>query len=573
MSINVGQIFIQHQNLNLTVKVAAEYLRIWQREVFARLSDLEKDEQGAEHFLEKRTRRIAILPPLRGWSVAIEQVRFLADGDLARHLSEGLGCKVVWVELQGGALGWAGFEFENGRLVRGKLEPLGGREPRLVTAANEAGAANLAELEAPDMPVYPADPERAAWNHLLALGLPREYLFVYPADFTRLNAGGDVTAGFLTLKDSFYGGRLITSTGPARLAVRGPELPCRPDLLARSGGEPVAVHEVRLLAGRPRAAALDSAFAAELGWRRRAFSSLAAASPGRLPEILFRYKDPGMPDLDLDAEMDRRRSACGAFILKVTSAKDLLARRGFAARAAEVLNARGPGLEARPDEAGNLTVRVGGESALLELFTAYRRYLLEPAALEAQVSAALEEFEACRSLVAGLAPADRQRLGVLVRPAAAVPPDAVGAALGGGLAVVAAVERSGRLLALPKAALGALGLTEVEALGAAKGLLDRAASAAVRPGLMVGAYARLEPPAGLGAASLLAWPGLAARLAEAVGGEAVAAAPSAGTLLYAPAASAADAGFRAAVAEEFDQAAEPVSDQIFRLTAQGLEPV
>ena len=307
MSTNVGQIFVQHGNLRLIVKVIAEYLRIWQQEVFSRLSDLEKDEQGAEHFLEKRTRRITVLPPRDGWAMALEQVRFLADGDLARHLSEGLACRVVWAEVQGGALGWAGFQFEKGKLIGGRLEPVSGREPRLVAAANEAGCASLTEMDNPDMPVYPLDAEKAAWEHLLGLGLPRDYLFVYPADVKRLNSGGDVLAGFLTLKDSFYGGRLIAAIGPARMAPRTADLPSRPDLLAKSGGVPVAAHEVRLLNGRPRAAALDSAFAAEQAWRARASAALAAAGPGKPPEILFRYKDLSAPEINLDAEMERRR--------------------------------------------------------------------------------------------------------------------------------------------------------------------------------------------------------------------------------------------------------------------------
>ena len=108
-----------------------------------------------------------------------------------------------------------------------------------MAAANEAGCASLTEMDNPDMPVYPLDAEKAAWEHLLGLGLPRDYLFVYPADVKRLNSGGDVLAGFLTLKDSFYGGRLIASIGPARLAPRTAELPSRPDLLAKSGGVPV----------------------------------------------------------------------------------------------------------------------------------------------------------------------------------------------------------------------------------------------------------------------------------------------------------------------------------------------
>ena len=216
MSINVGQLFIQHPNLKLTVRVAAEYLRIWQRDVFSRLSNLEKTEQGAEHFLEKRTRKITILQPLRGWSMLVEQSRFLADGDLARHLSEGLGCRVVWAEVQGGALGWACFEFEKGKLLRGRLEPVAAREPRLMAAARECGLAAPGELESQDMPVYPSDPEQAAWSHLLSLELPPEYLFFYPGDLKRLNDGGDVEAGFLVLKDSFYGGRLLSSIGPAR---------------------------------------------------------------------------------------------------------------------------------------------------------------------------------------------------------------------------------------------------------------------------------------------------------------------------------------------------------------------
>ena len=58
MSVNVGQLFIQHPKLGLIVKVAAEYLRTWQREVFERLSDLERNEQGAEHFLVRRNRRM-----------------------------------------------------------------------------------------------------------------------------------------------------------------------------------------------------------------------------------------------------------------------------------------------------------------------------------------------------------------------------------------------------------------------------------------------------------------------------------------------------------------------------------
>jgi len=53
----------------------------------------------------------------------------------------------------------------------------------------------------------------------------------------------------------------------------------------------------------------------------------------------------------------------------------------------------------------------------------------------------------------------------------------------------------------------------------------------------------------------------------------VVAAPSAGTLLSGPAGAIGDPEFRAAVAQEFDLAAEPVSDRIFKLSAEGLEAV
>ncbi|HOX06897.1 MAG TPA: hypothetical protein PK280_10885 [Planctomycetota bacterium] len=574
MSINVGQVFVQHEKLNLIIKVAAEYLRMWQRDVYSRLSDIEKNEQGAEHFLEKRTRKITVLPPKGGWTTLIECVRFLADAELAKHLSEGLGCRTVWAEVQGGALGWACFEFEKGALVRGRMEPLAGREPRLVAAANEAGLAGLTELESADMPDYPADPERAAWDHLVGLGLPAEHLFVYPSDLTRLDSGGDITAGFLTLKESsFYNGRLITALGPARFPRRTGSLPCRPDLVARTGGEPVAVHEVRLLAGRPRPAALDAAFTAELIWRRRALVSLSASSPGRLPEILFRYKNPERPDVDLDAEMERRRSASRSPIIRLTSAKDLLARRGFAARAAAVLNARQASLEAKPDEVGDLCVTVDGQAATVSLFAAHRRYLAAPETLEAQAGAAFDEFLADRAQLAGLSPASVARLAVLVRPSAAVPPDAVSAALGVGLAAVAAVGREGGFTLLPRAALAKLGLTEVEALSAAKKNLEEACSG-MRPAIGTGAFSPLPAPAGMPAASVLAWPGLAGRLSEALGGgQAVVAAPSSGAVFFAPQTSAGDSAYRAALSEDFDLAAEPVSDRVLRPSAQGLEAV
>ncbi len=571
MSINVGQLFVRHDNLNLILRVAAEYVRVWQQGIFSRLSNLEKQEQGAENFLTRRSRRVNILPPKDGWAMIIEQVRFLADGDMARHLSEGLDCRVIWAEVQGGALGWACFEFDKGQLVKGKLEPRSGREERLVAAANEAKAINLSEAQDPEMPVYPTDPERAAWDHLCGLGLPREYIFVYPGDVVRLNSGGEMEAGFLTLRDSHYGGRLIATVGPAKFLPRPAGLPYRPDLVAREGGEPTTVHEVRLLHGRPSSRALDSAFAAELAWRRRAFSVMSATLTGKVPQVIFRYKDPADPDRDIDAAMEKRREACSSPLIGLTSGSGILARKAFAARAAEALNAAESGLEAAPDDAGNLTAKVDGESVVLDLAAAYRRYLSEPPALEAAASEALEGFRIRAELAKKLTPSDGEELILVVRQADALPADAVSTPIAEDLAAVLAVERDDRLVEVPDKALTALKLDKDAALEKARTRLAAlAADAAPTPGL--GSFGRLEKGAPLPAASLLAWPGLAGWLSDLFEGETVAAAPAANVLLYAPASAANDPEFRAAIAGEFDSAAEPVSNRVFKLTESGPVP-
>ena len=52
--------------------------------------------------------------------------------------------------------------------------------------------------------------------------------------------------------------------------------------MTRENGEPNAVHEVRLLQGRPVKSSLDRAFAAELNWRRRAFYVMSETLGGRV---------------------------------------------------------------------------------------------------------------------------------------------------------------------------------------------------------------------------------------------------------------------------------------------------
>ena len=398
MSVNVGQLFVQHDNLSMLLKVATEYVRAWQRDIFSKLSELEKHEQGAENFLTRRTRRLTILPPRDSWAMIIEHVRFLADGDLARHISESLGCRVVWAEVQGGALGWACFEFDKGKLVGGKLEPVSGREQRLVAAANESRAANLSETEDGQMPLYPIDAEQEAWDHLVGLGIPPGYVFVYPGDVVRLNSGGDMEAGYIILKDSHYGGRMITASGPAKFLPRPEGLPYRPDLVARENGQPTAIHEVRLLHGRPSRGAVDRIFEAELAWRRRAFAIMSETLSGLVPPITFRYKDPAAPERDLDKQVEVRRTACRDSALQLTSGAQVLARKGFAARAAEIAAGEEPGVVAEPDEAGNLTLKKGDAAATtLDLREAYDLYIEQPAALEQIVDDALQAAGAVSS--------------------------------------------------------------------------------------------------------------------------------------------------------------------------------
>jgi hypothetical protein len=571
MSINVGQLFVKHDNLKLLLRIAAEYVRIWQKGVFSRLSNLEKEEQGSENFLTRRSRRLTLLPPRDGWSMIIEQVRFLADGELAKHISESLGCPVIWAEMQGGALGWACFELENGQLVRGKLEPAAGREERLVAAANEAKAISLSEAESSDMPHYPVDPEMDAWNHLCSLGLPREYIFVYPGDVLRLGSGGEMEAGFVTLKDSYYGGRMTAALGPARFLPRPDGLPYRPDLVARSDGQPTAVHEVRLLHGRPTRPALDRVFDAEVNWRRRAFQVMSATLPGNIPQVKFRYKDPADPDRDIDEMIDRRRETCTSQFLTLTSGAEVLARKGFAARAAEVINGEDKAQEAEPAEDGNITVKTGEERSTLDLSRAYRRYVSEPPALEAAAVDALEAFRVRRSLVGELGPGDKDRLSLVVRPAAAQLPDGVNLPLGAGLVAVLAVERDGLLVELPRGALESLGLDENASVEAARQNLEKLGASA-QPTTGVGSFSRLETDPPLPASSLMAWPGLAKRLEGIAGGEVAVAVPAANVLLYAPVELARAEDLRAAIIEEFDTSLEPLSEAVCKLTESGIVP-
>lgn len=569
MSINVGQIFVRHGRLGLAVRVVVEHLRQWQREVYSRLSRLEKEEQALEHHLQRRARRLAVLPPREGWLALVEGVRYTADAGLAQRLSESLGCLAVWMELQGGGLSWAAVHYEGGRPAGGRLEPVGGREARVRAAAREAGLAGLAVLESPAMPLYPPDAELGAWEHLRALGIPEEYIFVHPGEISRLGAGGEMEAGFVALQDSFYGGRLQATIGPARLAARPPGPPFRPDLVGLKDGQPASVREVRLLSGRPSRQALDSAFAAELNWRRRAFQVMSRTLPGTLPQVVFRYKDPGDPDARLDRELERRRAACRSPFVRLGQG-GLLGRRGFAARAAEAINARRPEMAARPDERGDLEVRAGGDPAALPLDPAWRRYLAEPGSLDPLALEAAEAFAAGRAAGLRLDRRDRSRLLHLVAEAGAAPAGAVQQPLGGGLVKVLAVERGGRLVPVPAAALPGLGLTAAEALTAAAATLARVA-AAVRIEAGDGPMTRLTSGPRLPVSSLLAWPGLAGRLAEVFGPDPCAAAPAAGVLLCGPAQAAQTPAFRAAVADEHALAPEPVSARVFRLTDHGPE--
>jgi len=569
MSINVGQIFVQHDNLNLVLRVTAEYMRVWQKGVFARLSTLEKEEQGAENFLSRRARRMTILPPKDGWAMIVEQVRFLADGDLARHLSESLACRVIWSELQGGALGWACYEFEQGRLAGGRLAPPAGREERLVAAATEARAVNLSQTESADMPLYPVDPERDAWQHLCGLGLPREYIFMYPGDVTRLGRAGQIEAGFVVLKDSHYGGRMTAAIGPAEVLKRPPALPYRPDLVARQEGQPTAIHEVRLLHGRPTRRAIERVFAAELTWRRRAFYTMSATLTGKVPDIAFKYKDPANPDRDFDEILGKLREACKSPFVALTSGSGVLARRGFAARAAEVLNARDADLEAVPDEQGNLTVKQGRNEATLDLLGAYRQYVADTSELETAASEALAAFRSRQALGETLSAGDRDRLMLVLRAAGDLLPDAVSAVIADGLAAVLAVEKDGQPVEIPDAALKALELDEAAALDSARKRISSLAPAA-QATVGTGPVNRVETDPPLPAASLLAWPGLAAWLAETTAGPLAVATPSSGVLLFAPLESAATRDFRDSVNDEFDLAVKPVSEAVYALDDKGL---
>jgi hypothetical protein len=529
---------------------------------------LEKEEQGAENFLTRRSRRLTVMPPRDGWAMIIEQVRFLADGDLARHLSEGLGCKVVWSEVQGGALGWACFEFENGHLTGGRLDPASGREERLVAAANEAKALNLMEAEQSEMPVYPVDPEMDAWHHLCALGLPREYIFAYPNDIVRLGSGGETEAGFVVLKDSYYGGRLTAAVGPARFAARPQGLPYRPDLVAREDGQPTAIHEIRLLQGRPSRQSLDRAFEAELHWRRRAFYVMSETLPGSVPHISFRYKDPADPDRDLEKLLEQRREASDNPFLRMTSVTEVLALRGFAAKAAEVINAQSSGIEAVAEESGQLTFKLGEESLTLDAHRAYRRYLAEPAALESAAVDLLEEYRNRAELVAEATAADKDRLLPTLRRASTVASDAVSRPLGRHLAVVLAVERDGQALEVPAGALASLGLDAAQALEiAGKRLAEMAAQASPKAG--AGSFGMIETQPPLPASSLLAWTELPGRLREALDGEAVIAIPADNVLIYGKLAAAENPDFRDAVARDFDTSPVPLTDALFRLGPDG----
>ncbi len=570
MSINVGQIFIRHDNLNLLLRVTAEYMRVWQKGVFSRLSTLEKEEQGAENFLSRRARRMSILPPKDGWAMIIEQVRFLADGDLARHISESLACRVIWTELQGGALGWACFEFEKGRLVRGRLEPPAGREERLIAAATEAKAVNLSQTESADMPLYPLDPEKQAWDYLVQLGLPPEYVFMYPGDVGRLGKAGEFEAGFVILRDSHYGGRMTAAIGPAKLLARPAALPYRPDLVARDVDQPKAIHEVRLLHGRPTRPAIERVFAAELNWRRRAFYTMSNTLTGRVPEISFKYKDPADPDRDFDEILEKHRDACKSPFIALTSSADVLARKGFAARAAELINAEDGTLEAAPDEGGNLTVKLGGEEATLDLLGSYRRYVADTSVIEETASEALAAFRSRHALVAELSSSDRNRLLLVLRGTDTLPLDSVSTEVAEGVDAVLAVEKDDAVVELPKAALKALDLDKSAAVDAAREHLSSLAGAA-QTTVGVGSISRVEVGPPLPAASLLAWPGLANKLAETTDGELAVAVPASGVMLFTPLESAGSPEFRAAVNEEFDLATDPVSESVFKLTQDGLE--
>jgi hypothetical protein len=338
--------------------------------------------------------------------------------------------------------------------------------------------------------------------------------------------------------------------------------------VARKGDRPVSVHEVRLLHGRPTRAALERVFAAELCWRRRAFYAMSRDLDGELPEVRFNYSDPDSPQRDLNSRIESHRTASRSPFLALTSGSGILSRPGFAAMAAEVLTGVDRSLRPAVDPGGGLTVEAGGRTAMLDLRSAYRRYLREPPALEAAVVDALQALRARQALVGELGPRDRERLLPVLRPDEGLPPDAVWFQLVTGIRAVLAVERGAEISEVPRAALAAMELAEEEALAAARRRVSSLAAEA-RAVPLAGPVGRVELAPPLPAGSLLLWPGLAGLLCDASGEGAAVATPSADLLLYAPLSAAGGAEFRSAVERRFDSTLEPVSEAALRLGPEG----
>lgn len=571
MSINVGQIFVNFGNLRLAMRVATEYIRRWERGTYRKLSGIEKREQGAENFLNRMSRRVVMLAPLNGWIALQESVRFLADAELSRHMSESLGCRVIWLEVQGGALGWSCFEFNNGQLTDGRLDPLAGREPRLLTAARAAGLVNGYPEFEPDMPRYPVEPEIDAWHHLLSLGLPAERIFVYPRDIRRMLSGGNTDAGYITLKSSRSGGRVLAAISRAAVSDRPPGPPFKTDLVVRKSGEPMEVHEVRLLHGNATRAGIESARAAEEAWRRRAFWALSAAAPARVPIVTFRYRDPTNPERKLDELLARQGGSGRSPFCEWTATGQVLSLCGFAAEACRLTGAAAPAADPRVDSAGRLTAACGTARLPVDLGPAYRAYLAAPGETAAIVSAAVAEAMACHAVNQALSPTDRERLCLLVLPDGRLPAEAVSSRLGPGLYRVLAVEIDGRFWPVTAAAIETrIGLAADSALRLAAARLDVLAGAA-----SIGEAAEdagtVVAPQPLPASSLLAWPGLQNLIGQQAGGAAAAAVPAEDLVLWAPATAERERQFRMAAARAFDRARLPVCETAFKWGPAGLE--
>ncbi|MEQ8762326.1 MAG: hypothetical protein RL885_00265 [Planctomycetota bacterium] len=253
MSLNSAQIFIETDDFEQLTSELSLYLSEWFEERFRQLT---RRDDPSRHFLDKDRRRgVIALPPTGGWSVLVEKRSERADAELARHLSQRLGTRVVWFELQGRRLRFRHQIIDSGRPFDLEAEP-----PRVWSPLKS---------ELFPMVAYP-DIEPIAYRILKDLGLPDETLFLVSDDIT-IAPGGPGSAMYSLMLHAEDGPRIESLRfEPSWSWGIAHEEPVREDFhgMHQDGLRTVTL-ETRLLRGVPDEAAAMNLVSIERHARQR----------------------------------------------------------------------------------------------------------------------------------------------------------------------------------------------------------------------------------------------------------------------------------------------------------------